>query len=207
MRDVGTVMWPHVDEEYANKSLTINLHRLRKALGSDDSISLRDGRLSVNTRRVSLDIDAFGQIVNAIQESIRGRSGVGDLDELAESLFGIYKGLFLPGVDGHQCLIDARERYRESFVEAVRALRDAYQRRGDRERSYDVLRRGLSRDLQSAELRADLIALFRSDGDSGSAKAVIEDYQHQLFTEGAGGLPADLKALYAEITNTEERES
>ena len=32
-KKIAEILWPHVDSDYGNKSLTINLHRLRKILG------------------------------------------------------------------------------------------------------------------------------------------------------------------------------
>ena len=49
-------MWPRIDSDYAQRSLTTTLHRLRKLLGDDSAITLQSGMLSLDASRFWLDL-------------------------------------------------------------------------------------------------------------------------------------------------------
>ena len=70
---LADALWPHVDADYAHKSFTATLHRLRRILGEDDALRLRDGRLSLNPALFWLDSWALDQLLGAIEELVRDR--------------------------------------------------------------------------------------------------------------------------------------
>lgn len=59
-------LWPHVDNDYALKSLTTTLHRLRKEFAEDDAVRVADGELSLNRSYFWLDTWAFEQACEAV---------------------------------------------------------------------------------------------------------------------------------------------
>src|SRR5207302_153840 len=74
-------LWPHVDADYAHKSFTATLHRLRRLLDDDEAVTLRDGRLSLNPGLVWVDTWALEQAV---------------ADSRLEEALALYRGPFLP---------------------------------------------------------------------------------------------------------------
>ncbi len=72
---IADALWPHVDADYAHKSFTATLHRLRKLLGEDDAVLLRDGRLSLNPALVWVDAWALEQACSALDEALRAPAG------------------------------------------------------------------------------------------------------------------------------------
>src|SRR5262249_9721541 len=45
---IADALWPHVDADYAHKSFTATLHRLRRLLDEEDALQLRETRLDLN---------------------------------------------------------------------------------------------------------------------------------------------------------------
>ena len=64
---LSEALWPRIDADYAHRSLTTTLHRLRKLLGEDKAIVLQDGRLSLNPSYFWIDTWAFEQVLEKIR--------------------------------------------------------------------------------------------------------------------------------------------
>src|SRR5262249_90767 len=45
---LADALWPHMEADYARKSFTATLHRLRRMLDDDEALILSDGRLSLS---------------------------------------------------------------------------------------------------------------------------------------------------------------
>jgi len=52
---VADALWPRIDSDYAQRSLTTTLHRLRKLLGDETAIVLVEGKLSLDPHRFWID--------------------------------------------------------------------------------------------------------------------------------------------------------
>jgi hypothetical protein len=75
IEQLADALWPRVDADYAHKSFTATLHRLRRIVGTDDALKLRDGRLSLNPSLFWLDTWALEPLFAAIDEGF-ARAGV-----------------------------------------------------------------------------------------------------------------------------------
>ena len=56
-------LWPGSEADAAHEALAVNLHRLRKLLGSQDAVDLRDGRISLNPEMCWVDAWTFESLV------------------------------------------------------------------------------------------------------------------------------------------------
>jgi len=127
LNEVAEVLWPHVDSEYGVKSLTINLHRLRRLFSNDDSITLREGRLSLNNRLIWVDTWAMERHLINIESTLTlpgyqpTRDGIRDL---FDKLLALYQGAFLGEDEEYACFIAARSHYRMEFIRGINLLID-----------------------------------------------------------------------------------
>jgi LuxR family maltose regulon positive regulatory protein len=120
--ELARALWPRVDEEYAYKSFTIALHRLRRFLGNDDVVLLRDGRLGLNPRICWVDVLALERVVMEIEQL--AATEVQDPEHvlgLGRRLQALYRGPFLERVDQHGAIAAARQRLRE-FADRAAAI-------------------------------------------------------------------------------------
>jgi LuxR family transcriptional regulator, maltose regulon positive regulatory protein len=58
---IADELWPDAEGDAARNALDNLVHRLRKALGGDDRVLMRQGVLSLNTQRCWLDVDALAR--------------------------------------------------------------------------------------------------------------------------------------------------
>ena len=63
---IADALWPDADGDAARNALDNALHRLRKTLGGDDRIVLRQGALALNPQRCWTDVGALERLLAQI---------------------------------------------------------------------------------------------------------------------------------------------
>jgi DNA-binding SARP family transcriptional activator len=168
---VAEALWPHVDGDYAYRSLTTTLHRLRKLLGDDDAVLLRDGRLSLDPTRWWVDDWAFEQAAAALELALRRpQDDIGE-DALAapvERLLDSYGGPFLPGEDDQPQFLAHREQLRARFTRGVGAVTRAWRLAGQTDAALGLLERALEVEADNETLYGQLL------GGLGEAGRTLE---------------------------------
>ena len=82
---LADALWPHVYADYAHKSFTATLHRLRRIFGEDDTLRLRDGRLGLNGAMFWVDTWALYHLLAELD----GRLRDGDARAACQALNGL----------------------------------------------------------------------------------------------------------------------
>lgn len=118
---LAEALWPDADGDRAQTSLKTTLHRLRRLLGDERVIVMRDGRLTLDSGRCWVDLWAF--------ERAAGLTGRSTSDgELALRLYG---GAFLADDDDLPWAVGPRAAWRDEFRRVVTAIARAHLERGD----------------------------------------------------------------------------
>ena len=90
---LADALWPDSDGDAARNALDNALHRLRKWLGGDDRIVLRQGALRLNPQRCWTDVCALELALQQLQDAT-----VDGLPAAARKVRALYAGPLLPGV-------------------------------------------------------------------------------------------------------------
>lgn len=121
--DVAAALWPHVDSDYAEKSLTINLHRLRKLLGGDNTVLLQDGLLSLNDSIVWTDVAALQTILQQVTaERVARGTANGWQRATLERLTALYRGPFAGQQNDMPGFVAMRDQLRRQLEQAVSTI-------------------------------------------------------------------------------------
>lgn len=88
-RRAAELLWPDADDANAMKSLDMALMRLRRLLGTDDAITVSDGRLVLAADRVWTDLRAVGAALQSL------RSPTADPGPTIDALLDAYSGHLL----------------------------------------------------------------------------------------------------------------
>lgn len=173
---VAAELWPNVDSLYSEKSLTINLHRLRKLLGDDGAVWLRDGRLTLNPALVYVDTRALGRIAAEARQwagQPADPDGGWSLEDQADRLLGIYRGPFHGDADDPECVAACRERCRHELEEVLAAMTFGLSA-AELPRAICIYERVLVNDPAAEGLYRGLMALFARCGRRAEAISVYE---------------------------------
>lgn len=172
--ELTDALWPHVDGDYAYKSFTATLHRLRRLLGDDEAVLLREGRLSLNPAHFWIDAWAFDHLVAEVDACADAAAPAAQMRALAGELVTLYRGPFLPDESDQSAYLARREQLRARLL---RALGQAWPAEADARATAQV--DAWARCIQADELhepfhRELMLALHRR-GDTSRAAAA---YQH-----------------------------
>ncbi len=196
-------IWPKIELEYALKSLTINLHRLRRQLGRDEFVLLRDGLLTMNLECVWTDVCAFEELLLEIGANRRGRPVVTN-EKVAhgqfEKLLQLYRGAWLANDCEIRAYESCRARLQAAFVEAVEILLESNPWRDDAKRAVAMLERAIERAPMAEPLYCLLMKAELAAGNPELALSAYRRCSHVLDRLGSAPSPR-VEALRLSIVN------
>ena len=159
-RDISTAslmsaLWPDVDGDTAQRSFDTTLHRLRKILGDDRVLTLKDGKLSLDGRHCWVDVWSFerllGQTHRLLTSDITGKQ-VYNLEQLSGYLIGLYQDHFLSNENVTSWSVSMHERLRSKYIHHLLEIGRYMERHGYWNQAMDCYRKGVDVD--------DLVEVF-----------------------------------------------
>jgi DNA-binding SARP family transcriptional activator len=180
---LADALWPHVDADYAHKSFTATLHRLRRIFGGDDTLRLRDGRLSLNPSLFWMDTWALDHLLGEIEEGLRGadpRAANASLQGLVDELLALYKGPFLPDEAEQPTYIARREQIRGRLLRVLTRTSRRWEELGHADAAVDCYLRCIDADELCEALYRTLILCYQRHGEVAEALATY-DRLHALL--------------------------
>jgi DNA-binding SARP family transcriptional activator len=176
-------LWPGADGDTAHLSVATTLHRLRRLLGSEDALRLRDGRLSLDRQCCWVDAWGFQRIAGEAIDLWRKEHG-GDPDAatdgraeeaigLTEKAVGLYRGDFMPG-DSSPWALPMRERLKSKFVRLLSWLGEHYERSRQWDKAAECCHRALEEDALQEEFHRRLMWCHHAAGRRAEALATYE---------------------------------
>jgi LuxR family maltose regulon positive regulatory protein len=159
--DVADLLWPDADGDAAHISLTTTLSRLRRLIGHEEAIQLKEGRLELDGRYCRVDTFAFEHLISQADASWQKGDSANAL-VLAEKATGIYKGHFLAGETEEPWMASIRERLRNKFLRNLSKLGHHYEEAGHWEKALGLYYRGLEvDDLEEEVYQRIMLCCFR----------------------------------------------
>ncbi len=199
---LGDALWPHVDADYAHKSFTAALHRLRRLLGEDEALQLRDGRLSLDAGLVWVDAWALESVLAEMEGVLRAPPHAGraqELRTLVDEAFLLYRGPFLPDESEQPGYLAFREQIRSRLLRCLARTARAFEEAGQPAAGVDAYQRLIDADpLYEAPYRNLMLACQRS-GDLTEARATYERLRAILANRLKVMPSAETQAVYAEL--------
>ncbi|TFH33049.1 MAG: hypothetical protein E4G97_01515 [Deltaproteobacteria bacterium] len=180
---LSEVLWPHADGDLANESLSTNLKRLRKRLGDDRSVLLRDGRITLNNRYCWVDAWAFERVLGQAGAARKPGSPAPDGREIArvaEQAIALYRGAFLSRETFCTDIVAYQERLRSKFLRTVAQAGRHWEQSGEWEMAVACYEKGLEVDPLSEGLCRSLILFHVQMERPAEAHAVYHRYRKTL---------------------------
>jgi DNA-binding SARP family transcriptional activator len=197
---LGDALWPHVDADYAHKSFTATLHRLRRLFGDEDALLLRDGRLSLDPGMVWVDVWALERVIADFEESLRGPGGGMPARApygLANEALALYRGPFLPDESEQPSYLAYREQSRARLLRCLTRVARTWEEAGQPEAAADSYLRFIDADpLYEAPYR-NLMLSYQRCGSLVEARATYERLRTLLGVKLKVMPSAETQAVYA----------
>jgi hypothetical protein len=100
---IEDLIWQEADGDFAHIAFKTTLSRLRRLLGSEGTIEVKEGRVSLNARAVWLDTRVLESLAERVSELWGDRRQLKSVDdevkELGSLVIDLYRGEFLAGDD------------------------------------------------------------------------------------------------------------
>jgi LuxR family transcriptional regulator, maltose regulon positive regulatory protein len=176
-------LWPDADGDLANQSLSSNLKRLRRQLGEERSVLLREGCITLNNRYCWVDAWAFERILGQAGADRKPGSPVPDgreISRIAMKASALYRGAFLPDETVCPEVVSYRDRLRSKFLRTVMQAGRHWEQVGELEAAVACYQKGLEVDPLSEALCLSLILCHLQIGRSADAHAVYQRFRKRI---------------------------
>ena len=173
----GLAFWPEASAAQLRNNFHVTLHRLRRALGDADVVTLAGDRYRVDPAFVEeFDVAEFDRDVTEARRALK-RLSDGAATRLEQAL-GRYRGDFLDGETVGDWHVEHRDRYQRMVVDALMELgahhvagaahgkaAEAYRQVLARDELHEEALRGLMRSLAEAGERSQALRVYRRFAD------------------------------------------
>jgi len=149
------LLWPDVDGDKATSTFNTTLHRLRKLLGDDRVLVLRDGKLSLDARYCWVDVWTFERLLGRVRRSLRNAADsdqVSLLEYLTENLLALYQDHFLAQEEITNWSVSTQERLHIKFIHTLIEIGRFWEMHGYWEQAIRCYQKGIDAD--------DLVEVF-----------------------------------------------
>ena len=198
---LADALWPHMEADYAYKSFTATLHRLRRMLEQDDALMLRDGRLSLNKALVWTDTWALERLFDDFDAAARGSEADGDAlrRKFTDEALALYRGPFLPDESEQPSYIACREQVRGRLLRFLASLVRGWEEAGESEAAADVYLRFIEADELCEPLYRNLMQCFQRNGATIDALTTYERLRTILAARLKTMPSAETQSLYVSL--------
>lgn len=174
------LLWPDSDGDMGCQALRVNLLRLRKILGDDAALVLRDGRLTLDDRYCWVDVWALERLSRRIDDLVAGTVGTGtsNLVDIAGRLATLYRGPFLGRDPGHEWASGAGQRMRNLFLRSLLLAGERMESEGDFKSAAFCYRKGVEADDLAGDHYHKLLACYRRLGKVAEARDLLRKFPH-----------------------------
>jgi len=173
---VGVVFWPDASATQLRNSFHVALHRLRKALGGSEWVSLANERYVIPAELIeSFDVTDFERAAAAAKAEPSAAA--------LEQAVAHYRGDFLDGEPAADWHVEHRDRLRRIYVETLMALGAAQAVEGRHAKAADTYRRVLARDELHEEAVLALMRAHAAQGERAQAVRVYDRFAARLRNE------------------------
>ena len=167
-------LWPDEEADAARKSLDITVLRLRKLLGSHDTIMVSDELIGLNPQLCWTDVWAFERRIAQTE------AAEGEPELSAAAAVTLYRGNFLPADAEEPWTVKARERLRAKFVRLVESVAQADEAAGHWEKAMVHYLKGLEADDLVEAFHLGLMRCYRALGRPAEAIAAFRRLRQTL---------------------------
>jgi LuxR family maltose regulon positive regulatory protein len=114
---LADLLWPDAEGSAARAAFDMTLHRLRKLLGREDAVLVRDGTVTLNPECCWVDAWCLERTLNEIERTVKDRGVIPAerLESLADKSLRLYQGDFLDRESEQPWLFPMREKLKRKF--------------------------------------------------------------------------------------------
>ena len=190
------LLWPETDGDKAAQSLKFTLHALRKLLGEEMVIHLKEGRLTLNHAHCIVDVWQLQRLLGKIDALPAENS---DMSRLCKEAINLYKGGFLAGDEARSWTAPLRENLKIGILRTAASLCNYYEKSGEHDNMLKTCQKALEIDHLQEDFYQRLMFCYIKLGRRGDAVLTYRRCRNILSSELGVEPSAATEALLAQI--------
>lgn len=177
---VAGALWPDHDDAAARKNLEVTVSRLRKILGDDTLVIVKDGKVALDATRVTSDARELGDAIRDAETAASARVPKGQVDALGSQLLALFTALPLEDEESTAWREAVRERVRSGFVRAARTIATYWVDVGEPDRAIGLVEAALVREPLAENLYRALMQIHIDRGHGTEAMRLYRQCRQML---------------------------
>ena len=174
--EFADILWPEADGDLAHKSFEMTVQRLRRLIGSDDIVQLRERRLSLDLSRCWVDVWELEGLIETVDKA--GSEGPArDLEQalrLSDKALSLYRGHFLPNDSSHPWALSCRERLRSKFLRLILRAGGHWEQHLQWQKAVEIFQKGIEVNGLAEEFYQHLMVCYHELGQRAEAIATYD---------------------------------
>jgi ATP/maltotriose-dependent transcriptional regulator MalT/DNA-binding SARP family transcriptional activator len=190
------LLWPDAVGDAGHKSLGSTVIRLRRLIGRDDAIKVKEGSISLDSRFCWTDASAFEHLLEQAREA-RKRAKAKLSVRLLHKALDLYKGPFLID-DPDPWSVSLRERLRNRFLRSIDDLGTCMEQSRAYKEALRIYQRGLEVDDLVEPYYQRMMVCYQKLGRCAEALSVYNRCRKTLAVYDVSPSP-DTEAIHASL--------
>jgi LuxR family maltose regulon positive regulatory protein len=199
---ITEALWPRIDGDSAHRSFSTTLHRLRRLLGEDKAIVLREGRVSLDQQYWWVDTWAFEHLAEEITASLKLPASSVDfaaLKRLADEILAIYCGPFMGEGAEESWYFNLKERLRNRFVRCIGEVNNRLEQVGQWDEAVDYYHRSIEVDPLAEGTYRHLMLCYQKLGRRAEGMETYNQCRKTLRAALGVEPSVETKGIYEEL--------
>ncbi len=170
---LASVLWPDAEGDAGKNAFDITLHRLRKMIGADKVLILRDGRLTLDSRYCWVDTWALERMIGQVDVALRSdRQDADVIMQMSSAILALYQGHYLGKEYSQPWSLNLRERLRSKYLRHVTDIAHYLEKNQRWEDAIVYYQKGLEVDDLAEQFYQSFMICYQQLGRRSEALAV-----------------------------------
>jgi len=188
--NISEILWPEALGDGAQRNFNTTLHRLRKLLGYNQAVVLKDTLLTLDNRYVQVDLWEAERLLGQLEQQLRHiHADETQLQSLSERLFALFRGDFLGTEPDRNWALLIKERLRNRMLKILQSLGKYWQAHHQPDIAREIFERGLAIDPLHEVFYQHLMQLHINRGHHSHAAAIYERCR-KVLASNLGVMPS-----------------
>lgn len=182
-QNLSAILWPDKEGDRALKAFDTTLHRLRKYLGDDNYLVMEDGRLTLNSDLVWVDVWECERQLGRLRDLLVHQPDectISAVTDCEQRVMRFYQGHFLAREASTCWSVSLEERLRSRFVHSMLELGRFWEKQQQPARAVLCYRKGIEVDDLLETFYQRLMVCLDLSGRQPEAIAVYRQCRHIL---------------------------
>ncbi len=196
---ITEILWPEADGDSARNTLSVTLCRLRKLLDNDNSVSLINGRLTLNLNCCHIDVCVFERLLGKA-ETLLKKGNREESIRLIERAGSIYHGPFMAN-ELESSISIFREKLKSKYLRFMGELGRIYEEQKEFRKAVDTFKKGIESEPLAEEFYQRLMLCYKKNGQVTEALETFHRLK-KILSSSLGIEPApQTESLYKSLTS------